>query len=811
MNQFTYQNFIYQQKQAWASLKKKPSFIATIVSTMGFTLGTLLCVLTLAYVLILSSLPYPKPDSLYRVDSVFVKGKEEVIGNFFTYPGAIELHKNQQLFSQTAILFYGNTKIESDPLQPNVLTTYTTPEWFSLLGAKLQLGRAFGETEAIDTNNPVVILSYQTWKILFSGDKNILDKSITLSGKSFRVVGVLAESFIEPRLREDGKKTEIYLPWDFNPAKAEREQAWGQPHPDIAFFGNLSSSLNKDQADQRLTENVNSIWKDKVTGLEFWKGCHIQIKLQPFKSVILGSVEKAIYLLLVAVMGLVLIALANISNLFMSRIAEQQRQLSIQAALGATQAQLFKSFLAETGQLMLASILLALAVAQGGFVVLQRFCVRSLPRVEELSINGFTLGAAILIAIILALVFARLSSRMINYKALQASLQTSGKGAGVQVSARARKLLIICQVAIASILIFINLNVFKEAYKVIYQPMGFETKNTYVLALNTWAETAESVAPAVADLAQKLEALPQVSGVSQSYSPLDIFDYFSHKPLNRDESIMVQTLPIDNKYFGLIGQPLLEGKNFSEADARDSNKVIIIDEVYAKRLAPNGSALGLQILLDNNTVPSTVVGVVKSLSLPNEAELPMRAYYPFPPDKFRLKLLLKLKEGQVLTPPQIINAIKEVRGEIGFWDLSSLDARRNELLFTQFTTAITSSLLVIVSYLLATIGIYGVLNYSVQLRRFELGIRMAIGARPNTVFMQILKDNLVPVMFGLAVALAVMLGLYLWVQHTNYNIQTTAWAWLMPVLLILSLTAATSLLSVWQIIRKPASYALRGN
>lgn len=807
--------YIYQQKQAWKSLKKQPAFIAAVMVTMGLTLGTLLCVGTLAYILILSPLPYPKQEGLHRVDNIFVKNQDAVKGNYFIYPYAIELHKNRKIFSQTAIVVYGEAKIESDSLQPNVLTSYVTPEWFSLLGitsgAHMLMGRAFENTEVIDTNNPVVVLSYKTWRELFSADKKILSKTIVVSGKSFRVVGVLAESFIEPKLRTDGKKTELFVPWDFNPIKAERAQAWGSPHPEIAFFGNLSSVIAKEHAEQLLTSHVNSLWKDKVSGIEFWKDYNIQIKLSSFKSVILGDFEKAIYLLLIAALALVLIALANISNLFISRIAEQQHQLAIRAALGATKTKIFNLFFAEASQLMVMSIALALVIASGGFVLLQTFFALKMPRVEELSVNGVTISAAILMAILLAVFFARLCSRMINYQALQSSLQSSGKGAGIQISKQLRKLLIVCQVAIVSILICINLNLYKEAYKVIHQSLGFETKNTYIIYLSTGSETAQGIRSTLDDITQKLEALPQVNAVSQAYSPLDTFDYFAHKPLVNNENLMVQSLPIDDHYFALMRQPLLEGRNFSKADARDSNKVLIIDEVYAKRLAPKGSALGMQIQLDGSTTSSTVVGVVTAIKLPNETLAPIRAYYPFPPDKYRLKLLLSLKEGQTITAPQIIKLIKEGGGQVSFWSLGSLDERRNELLFTQFTTAIASSLLVLISYLLAAIGIYGVINYSVQLRRYELGIRMAIGARPNTIFLHILKDNAAPVIVGLVIALAVLIGLWLWLAQTRYSVTASSLGWWLPPFLILSLTAATSLFSVWQIIRNPASVALRGN
>jgi predicted permease len=754
-------HFLYLQKKAWTGLKKRPGFIATIVATLGITLGALLCILTLAYVLIIHPLPYSKQENLYRLDSVFVKGKDEVLGNFFTYPGVIDLYKNQKLFNETAVIFYANDKVELGAIQPIILSTYVTPEWFTLLDAKMAKGRALESSEALDTNNPVAVLSYKAWQELFSGDPDILDKKIIISDQSFSVVGVLAESFIEPRLRNDGQKTDVFLPWDFNHIRAERGQAWDSPHPDIAFFGNLSSALTVHQIEETLTATTNEAWQEKVKGIGFFNDFHIEMKLRSLKSVILGESEKVVYLLLAAVGGLTLIAFANISNIFMSRTAEQQRQLSIQAALGATKKQLFNAMIAETGQLMMMSIVLALVIANLGFLILQNYFALKLPRVEELSINGFTLGSAVLIVVILAFLFARLSSGMINYKALQSSLHSSGKGSGIQVSKKIRKILIASQVAIVSVLIFINFSIFREGLNIINQPIGFETDNTYLVSLSSWSESAEGIIPTVNEITKKLEELPQVQAVSQAYSPLGLFDFFSLSTSTDSEGLMVQALPVDNKYFDLVGQELLEGDVFSEADINNFNKVIIINDVYARQLVTNGSALGTQLRFGDDNTLFTVIGIVKGIKIPGEMDIPVQAYYLFPPEKYRLKLLLKLKNESVITEEQLTAVINEVGGQVGFWSIESLDARRNELLFTQFTAAITSSVLVVVSYLLAAIGLYGVLSYGTQLRRFELGTRMAIGARRKDIIGLIVKDNLNSLTMGFAASVVMLLILFL--------------------------------------------------
>ena len=151
--------FFYQQKQAWVSLKKKAGFVATVVTTMGTTLGALLCVLTLGYLLIVEPLPYPEQDKLYSVVHAIGDKTGETNATAFTYPGMIHLYKNQDVFESTALIQYGQDVLTSLPNQPRLSTGYVTPEWFELLGAEMQMGRVFESTEALDTFNPVAIVS----------------------------------------------------------------------------------------------------------------------------------------------------------------------------------------------------------------------------------------------------------------------------------------------------------------------------------------------------------------------------------------------------------------------------------------------------------------------------------------------------------------------------------------------------------------------------------------------------------------------------------------------------------------------------
>ncbi len=227
--------FSRQHKQAWASLRKKPGFILTVIMTMGITLGALLCAVTLNYLLLVEPLPYPEQERLFVVEQVTLGEKKDVKGAAFTYPGLVHLQKSKEAFEQAAIMMYDQDVIVSHSSQPLVNTAYVTPELHQILASPIALGRLFEASEALDTNNPVAILSYNTWQQKFDGSTDILEQKITLSGISYSIVGVLAENFVEPELLNTGLETQVWIPFDYNPAGEQMRQSFGAIDSNLKF------------------------------------------------------------------------------------------------------------------------------------------------------------------------------------------------------------------------------------------------------------------------------------------------------------------------------------------------------------------------------------------------------------------------------------------------------------------------------------------------------------------------------------------------------------------------------------------------
>ena len=799
---------IYLIKQAYLSLKQKPIFVFSVVSTMGITLGALLCVMTLAYVMLIKPLPYPDQERLYNVEHQLISNENAIDGRAFTYPNLMHLYNQQSLFEQSVLMYVDGGVITSLPSEPMVAISFISPQWFSLFSAKMALGRGFEESEKVNSYNPVAVLTYKTWQDKFNGEANVIDKNLTLGGNSYRIVGVLAKSNVEAPLAGAGFKTELYLPWDYNSISARERKRWGNDDGGLIFVGKVKKEYieySKIQLDQMLTTLVNENWQNEVSGHAFFKDWSIALKTKTLKSFIVSDGERSVYLLLIGALGLLLIACANIANLFVSRTVERQQKLAISAAVGATKTQLFHNILAETGLLMFTAIVVAQLFIFVGFSALQYYLGDFLPRIDELELNTFSLSASIFLLVLLTLVFSHLCRKMINYHALNSTLQSSGKGSGIQVSKRVRNILISSQIATATALVFINVVLYKDASELVNQPLGYQTDNitSVVLALPS-VEKGLNVQK-ITELKAELLAHPKVKNVSQAMRPTG-FSTLALTASITDKRYTVLGKDVDEKYFNMLEQEVIEGENFSAADIKDDRSVMIVNDVFANKLAPNGSAIGFKF---KNGVE--IIGVVKSINLPGLQREDSRFY--FPASLARNMLLIEQHKGQVFSRDEMIMILKKIDKKMSLFSFTSLNEYKNRRLFSSQTTAVTTSVLAILTLFLSGLGLYGILNYSSQMRRFEIGTRMAIGAKGKDIVSLVFKDNAGALGIGLTVSFIVLLVLYLGFSDTlNAYISIE----LLPLFMLT--VGAISLLSsiacyvpLRPFIKSPVIHALKGS
>ncbi|WDE03763.1 ABC transporter permease [Thalassomonas viridans] len=804
------QQIKYQYQQAWASLRLKPAFMFSIITTIGITFGVLISVLSLAYMMLASPLPYPQQERLYRVNHDFYDENNQLATSAFTYPGLVHLYRKQQVFDQAALLYYIRDVITSHPDQAGVNSTYVSPQWFGMLDIPLHLGRGFGAGEAVDSFNPVAVISYQSWLQTFNGAPDILEQSIDIRGVSYRIIGVTAGHFIEPELYQTGRVTDIWLPWDYNWTGQMRWGGWEKTEESTVFIGRLKPEYTPGQAARALGTEIDSVWQENTAASAHYRDWHLEASLDSLKSVILADSKGTLFYLVAGVIALGIIALVNIANLFMSHTLEQARTLAIHAALGARKKQLFYRIFGQTSLLMLFSMILALYIAKLGFTLMQHQLDGLLPRVDELGFNAFTLILTLALLFFLAWLFAAVSTSTINFRQLNLALQHSGKNTGVQIPRARRKMLIGTQVMVATVLVFLNIALFQQALSVLTQNPGMDIDNSWQLRLTHTSEATtsrEEKLSVLTEIQNRLAELPQVSQVSRSLAPLIWFGLMPTRTY--DAEYLTQAKFVDQDYFRLLGQPLLEGDYFSANDVRDRNRVMIVNDVFARQLNPNGSVLGRQVGIFGDQ-QYTITGVVKGILLPGESHIPPRRYTP--DSGARMNLMIKLKPRQQLTRTQIIDLLATVDSRYHIFSLRALPAIKDQQVFRERATLLASAALTLITLFLAGLGLYGILNYSCQVRRFEIGTRLALGAKRHDILALIIRDNAAAIVTGVGLALALLLALYLgFAQNYEHYLGRQQ-----PLVLTLTLSLI-SLLSLaacyWPLrplINRPAALALRG-
>ena len=800
--------FIEFQK-ALLNLRQSLGFVSIVALILGLTIAALIAVFKLNYILFVKPLPYPEHQRLHVVKGLIYEGERFAFG-YHSYPGVVKLYQENGMFDQASIIFSDNQRLTSDSSQPETKVSFVSPEIFSITGAQVALGRTFDETEALYTNQAVAVIGYDEWQSRYSGRNDILGEKISLNDTSYTIIGVLAKSFLEPEIWALGENTQVWIPWDNNPITEPRLSNWGG-FSAYSLIGKLRQGLPPKDAEAQMSEFYNTHFKRNTSHIPFFNNYNARIKLTPLEDVIIGDSRNTSLLLLAGVLTLVLIAATNISNLFLSRVVHRQRKLAIQAALGANMKHLFRAFFAESFVVMsitwLASLLFSLVI----ITLLKDIAREHLPRMQELSLDLMSVLFGLLVTSLLAFIFTLLSVRTIKYRKLSSMLQSSGKGSGLQISKTTRNTLIASQVCMALLLLLINNQLFKQSTEIINKDLGFNSNSAHFLSLSTaGGELAEAENLQLSrQLMENLANLPEVESVTNTYSPPT--RYTGRGIISIDKSFKTKYNPsikrVDEKYLETIDLRLLQGRNFTAAEVSDNSNVMLLNQSLAETLFPDSDPVGNLIHTNRSDHPVRVIGVVKDIDLPH-ARFTIRAYMPR--QQSTLNFMLKLRSGTSISAEELNRILGNTDKRLRVYNWQSMQDARTSLLRSDIVTASITATLALLSLLLACIGIYGVFSYNIQLREYELGVRMAIGASPKHILKLIFIDNSRPVLWG--VAMASVLGLAIYLLAQDYVSQYFSFEWVTVALTLVITFIAISLASflpLRSIISKQPISALR--
>jgi len=796
---------------AKSALLKVPGFSTTVIATLAITLGALICIFNLNHVLLVKSLPYPDAENLVVVQQSYKNGNEGFSGSQ-SAPGMLLWYKNQKVLSEFALVFDHKQLLAEHPEQPNALVNFITPEYFSLLRPEMHLGRTIMDKEGLDKHQAVAVLSYDTWQKWFKSDNNIIGTKTMIGHVSYKIVGVTAKNFITPANRNN-ETADFWVPFDYQGLDVAN---WGVMTRALIGIGKLKTTVSTLEAESTLGALLN---KHFQASPNVEPGDEAGAKIILFKELIVGSSQQVALLLLSGVIGLLLIATTNVTNLFLSRAAQKQRTMAIQAALGAKPGHLFTAMFAESILLTTIAALLGLLVAGWGFVLLEELAAKQLPRISELGLDSTTILFTLVVVVSLSVIFAKLSSRVVNYDKLQSNLQSSGKGSGLQISKRIRHTLIAAQVTLATLLLISASVIIEQALETVLHPLGFNEEDVVYLRVDRpkgadySPESLVEMNLLTLEIKSELTKLPSVLSVSRSIAPV-IFKGANSMSLSNRNNKRVGSFSfnmVDHNYFDVLELPIVAGRTFNEQkDPRYQINEIIISESLARELVPDGSALG-KIFQIQPTQPLKVVGIAKDYYRPGMKDeggyqryyMPYAAFEDFGFD-------IKLKSGGTVSRETILPLLQKINSKLRIRTVVSHETLHAQLIYQHKLAAGLTIVLAGLSLLLAGAGIYGVLNYSTQMRRYELGIHLALGAKTHRLRNMVIKENLTPIFYGIggSVLLAFVIFIVLRQQiDTQLNVNMYAAIAALPIMLMIAFLACY--LPIKQVINEDPIKALR--
>ena len=756
-------------------LIKNKGFTAVAVFALALGISANTAIFSVVNAILLRSLPYSEPERLVVPVSVNA-GRGSDRGSI-SYADYLDWSNEKEVFENVAVYSPQGADLTGGGEPERVQVAGVSEEYFAVMGVSPLIGRAFEADDFKLNSTRTLVISYKLWQRKFGGDPGILEQTVYLNGRPYPVIGVM------PRDSQWPDAFDIWAPMAVGP----------DPGPDLmrrdnmifAGVARLKRGVSIKQADAAMAGIASRLEQEFPESRKGWTNRAIDLR----EYIVGDQLQLALMVLLAAVGFVLLIACVNVANLLLARAATREREIAIRLALGSGRVRLVRQLLTESVLLALIGGGIGLILAVWGVELLTALAPQDVPRIKEIQIDFrvlvFTIATSVITAVLFGLIPALHASKVNLNESLKEGGRSSGEGAR---GGRIRGALVVSEVVLSLVLLAGAGLMIRSFMRLQQVDPGFNTNNLLAMSLNCPSKRYPDNAQIIAfykSVVDRVATSPGVESAAVSSAlPLGgggfylgrVFLIEGHPEPPAGPDNPAQWNVMGPGYFETTGIRLLKGRSFDDRDTADSNKVIIINETLANRMFPNEEPLGRRIRSwrDENLLRE-IVGVVSDVRYyGRDDQLRGLVYVPHTQNTWRS---MSLTVRTTSDPAALISAVRDQIWSVDR-DLAVDNPRTMNAILAQSVAPQRFSMMLLavfaaIAMVLATVGVYSVLSYTVAQRSHELGLRMALGAQAGDVMKLVLMHGMKLTIIGVSIGLASAIALTRLMKSLLYEVGAT--------------------------------------